>query len=223
MQRKIKHMGIHEASLQPKEMQEKLKLLNENFKYLYAPDNAGDETAAIEADTEAQDGEDDDKKPEQPGRNRKSVDIIRTLEDKLGLPISTKNARVLNYKDQLHVPKEEFVKSQENASQFIAKMKEHQKEVRKNLQTQREKTTQKVQAKIEKNMELQKQLEEEKKQKLQERIEQHKEMLEKEKEARSQREQNWKMYKHKEKTSKYLHEKIQDQYQKEILMPELEK
>jgi hypothetical protein len=129
LERKIKHMGINEAVLRKGEMEEKLRLLNENIKYL-----ATDEDRQEEARDE--DGNDDDdegaKLENNKGKNRRSVDVIRNLEDQLGLPISTKNARVMHYKDQMHMSKEDLLKSQASAEQFVAKMREKQKEVKVN-------------------------------------------------------------------------------------------
>ena len=135
LERKIKHMGIHQAVLRKGEMEEKLRLLNENAKYLASesldelPEEAGEGDAEGSNDTH-----------ENKGKNRRSVDIIRKLEDQIGLPISTKNARIMNYKDKMHISKDELMKSQESAKLFVEKMKERQKEVERLRKANRERT-----------------------------------------------------------------------------------
>lgn len=123
LERKIRHMGINEGVLRKSEMNEKLRLLNENIKYLELqelPDDMGSEREEAE-------GEDSQSKLKSRGNNRRSVEVIRYLEDQIGLPISTKNARVMNYKDKMHVTKEEFLKSQESATQFVASIQDKKK------------------------------------------------------------------------------------------------
>jgi len=205
-------MGIHEGVLRKGEMEEKLKLLNQNIQFL----------TAEELPDEENEGEGEDKQ-ESKDRSRRSVEVIRNLEDQLGLQISDKHKRVMNYKDKLHMSKDELLKSQEQAEQFVAKMKEKQKELRVQRKAQRDKERYKTKTVLDQSLEKQKQILEERKQKVLERIEEHKGYLENQKEQRSVRERNWKNFKNKEKTSKYLHEEIEERYNKDILMPELEK
>ena len=220
LERKIKHMGINEAVLRKEEMEEKLRLLNQNIKYL-----ATDEDRIEEANDEEEEaeGDNEDQQLNRKGKNRRSVDAIHNLEDKLGLPISERNARIMNYKDKMHVSKDELVKSQASAEQFVAKMKEKKQELKNKRKQRRDKEAYKTQSYLSKASEKKKELEEERKQKVLERIEEHKQHLEKEKEARAERENHWKEFKQKEKTSKPLYKKIEDKYKSDILMPELER
>lgn len=66
-------------------------------------------------------------------------------------------------------------------------------------------------------------MEEKRKQRMLEKIEEHKEKLKKEQEERAERERIWKEYKAKEKVSKPMYKKIEERYNQEVLMPELEK
>lgn len=211
LQRKIKHMGINEALFRKDEMNEKLKLLNENAKYL--------QTEVLEEDDEDLQGSDREnisKRRNSNISNRRSVDAIRMLEDKLGLPISTKHQRIMNYKDKMHVSKEELAKSQENALNFVNKMKEKQLEIKEQKKKIRQMEQNKTKTILNEDSQRAKELEEEKKQKLLERIDKHKEQLEKEKENRQKREANWKAFKAKEKKTAYLHDQIEERYSKEI-------
>ena len=220
LERKIKHMGIHEAALRTKEMDEKLRLLNENIKLLEEGDQVPDTNESVENE-EA--GEGDEDKPKMDRSARHSVDAIHRLEDKLGLPISTKNKRILHYKDQMHISKDELAKSQQSAEQFVSKMRGKQKELQDKKRHLIEMEQNRTKTLLDKNAEKRRAMEEEKKQKLIERIEHHKEMMDKEKESRAKRESDWKAYKHKEKTSKYVYQEIEDRYSKDIVMPELER
>lgn len=123
LEKKIKHMGINEGVLTKGEMEEKLKLLNENIKYLELQELPEE----MEEERDEEDGEDQKVQPKSSGNNRRSVDAIRCLEDQLGLAISTKNIRVMNYKDKMYVSKDELLKSKESAEQFVAKIKEEKK------------------------------------------------------------------------------------------------
>ena len=133
-------MGIHQAVLRKGEMEEKLRLLNQNVQHL-----AIENLPEVEEDLGEGDDEAANQSQEFKGKNRRSVDIIRKLEDQLGLPISTKNARVMNYKDKMHVSKDELMKSQESAKLFVEKMKEKQKEVEKLRKMNRERVKNKTQ------------------------------------------------------------------------------
>jgi hypothetical protein len=222
LQRKIKHMGIHEAVLRKDEMNEKLRLLNDNIGLLEEDD--------IKETNESEEHSGDDDDPEanrEKGRSikgsRRSVDAIHNLEDKLGLPISSRHQRVMNFKDKMHISKDELAKSQQNAELFVNKMKEIDKE-RKDKKILKDKAEKnRTRTLLDKNSEERKQFEEDKKAKLVERIEKHKEQLAKVQETRQERESNWKAFKQKEKTQKYLHQEIQDRYKSDIIMPELER
>ena len=218
LEKKIKHMGIHEAVLQKKEMEEKLKLLNENVELLAGNDSV------IEADEE-QEGEGDEPSSllHKSSKNRQSVDAIHTLENKLGLPISDKHARVVTYKDKMHITKNEFLKSQQNAEHFVNKMKEKEQELKNKRRKRRDKEAYKTQTYMTKESETKKEYEEKRKKRVLERIEEHKELLRKEKERRAKREETWKEFKLKEKSSKPLYKEIEERYKKDVLMPELEK
>jgi len=168
--------------------------------------------------------EDEEKqKPRSHHNNRRSVDAIRDLEDKLGLPITNKNARIMNYKDKMHISKGELMKSQESAEQFVARMKEKQKEIQQTRQQILERDKYRTQTILNESAHRRKEIEEEKKQRILERIEQHKENLDTEKKNRQKRESSWKAFKEKERNTKYLHEEIEERYAKDIVMPELEK
>lgn len=216
LERKIRHMGIHEGMLLKEEMEEKLRLLNENIKYLATNEDVIEEQQELEEEGDEESGR-------HRGSNRRSMDAIHRLEDKLGLPIAEKNQRIMNYKDKMHMSKEEIMKSQESAEQFVNKMKELERERKAKRKALKEKEKYKTQLVLDKTSQRRKEIEEEKKQKLQERIEKHQEMMEKEKEARAKRESNWKKFKVQEKKSKRLHEEIEERYKEHILMPELEK
>lgn len=196
--RKIRHMGIHEGVLRGKEMDRKLKLLDENIRYLEDDISDGDKKEG-EGEGDDNDGDETRNQLKQHNHSRRSVDAIKRLEDKLGLPISTKNARIKNYKEHMHVNKDEFTKSQQSAEVFINKMKEKERELKQKRKSRKQREQRKMNSMVERNKEKSNKLMEEKKEKLLERIEHHKEMLEKEKEIRHEREKNWKKFKQMEK------------------------
>lgn len=222
LERKIRHMGIHEGVLRKGEMEEKLRLLNENIRLLATAEDVIEESNEPENEDEEEAGEGSQLSNKR-GRNRRSVDAIHNLEDQLGLQISDNHTRIMNYKDKMHMSKQELLKSQESAEQFVAKMKEKQKEVLTNRKNQLEKQKRKTQAIFDKSKHEQKELEEKKRQEILEKIEKHKEDLEKEKIAREKREKNYKEFKRKDKAEKRLHEQIEERYKQDVLMPELER
>ena len=215
-------MGINEAVLRKGEMEEKLRILNQNVNKLAEdPDGAGKEE---EGNEEAEgEGDEASKMSNKHGKNRRSVDDIHNLENQLGLPISDKHARIMNYKDKMHMSKEEFLKSQESAEQFVNKMKEKEKKLQEEKKQRRDKEAYRTKTILDKNSEKRKKLEEDRKQRVLERIEEHKQQLEKEKESRAKRDEYWKEYKRKEKTTKPLYKEIEERYNKDILMPELQR
>lgn len=216
LERKIKHMGINEALFRKDEMQEKLQLLKQNVDLL-GSDNEEEENY------DDMEGEGEGHSMKRNNHNRRSVDAIHTLEDRLGLPISNSNARVMNFKDKMHVSKDELIKSQESAEQFVSKMKEKQKELKQKRMQRQQKQAYKTQTIMDKTSQKKKEHQEKQKERVLERIEEHKAQLEKVKEVREAREQSYKQYKQKEKKTKRLYEKIEENYNKEILMPELER
>lgn len=211
-------MGIHQAVLRKGEMEEKLRLLNQNVQHL-----AIESLPEVEEDLGEGDAEAANQSQEFKGKNRRSVDIIRKLEDQLGLPISTKNARIMNYKDKMHVSKDELMKSQESAKLFVEKMKEKQKEVEKLRKMNRERAKNKTQQLINDNIEKFKDEVNKRQQDVHKRNDAIKEVRVQEKDIKSQRDQTYKDYIKKQKNGKYLHEEIEDRFNKDILMPELER
>lgn len=218
LQKKIKHMGIKEAVLRKDEMEEKLRLLNENV------DLIAREQAPAETQSQPEgEGEGGSLANPKNTRNRMSVDALYSLENKLGLPISEKNARVMNYKDKMHMSKEELLKSQKEAEDFVNKMKEREKKLEEEKQRRRDKEAYKTKTFLDKTSAKKKELEEKRKKKVLDRIEEHKQHMEKVQEKRAEREKTWKEFKQKEKVEKPLYKAIEDRYNKDILMPELQK
>lgn len=148
---------------------------------------------------------------------------LHSLEDKIGLPISEKHARIMHYKDKMHMSKEELLKSQKDAEDFVNKMKEREKQLQDEKQKRRDKEAYKTKSFLDKASEKKKQMEEKRKKKMIDKIEAHKEKLKKEQEERAERDRIWKEYKAKEKTSKPMYKKIEERYNHDVLMPELEK
>ena len=219
LERKIKHMGINECLLRKGEMEEKLDLLNKNINILATNEDKDEESKEDVAEGEGDDNQLNNHK----SGNRRSMDAIHQLEDKLGLPIAARNARIMNYKDKMSMTKEEFIKSQESAEQFVNKMKEHQSQRKNKRKEILEKEQNKTKTILDKNSEKKREYEEKKKERLMKRIDKHKEMMEKNKADKEQHESNWKAFKKTEKKGMRLHEEIEDRYNKQILMPELEK
>jgi hypothetical protein len=217
LERRIRYMATNEGVISRDEMQEKLELLNQNLNLL---------AAETDEEVEAFDGEEVDGELHPMKRNinnRRSVDDIHTLENKLGLPVSDHNDRVMNYKEKLHVPKEVLMKSQESAEQFVTKMKLQQKELISNRNQRQRRQASKTQTIMDSTSHKKKEFKEKQKEKVLERIEEHKQQLNKVKEVRAAREQNYILYKKNEKKTKRLYEKIEDKYNRDILMPELER
>jgi hypothetical protein len=217
LERRIRYMATNEGVISRDEMLEKLELLNQNLNLL---------SAETDEEVEAYSGEEVDGEVHPMKRNhknRRSVDAIHSLENKLGLPVSNNNDRVMNYKEKLHVPKEQLLKSQESAEQFITKMKQQQKQLISNRNQRQRRQASKTQTIMDSNSHKKKEFKEKQKEKVLERVEEHKQQLNKVKEVRAAREQNYALYKRNEKKTKRLHEKIEDKYNRDILMPELER
>ena len=148
---------------------------------------------------------------------------VKQLESELGVQINDSNKQVATLKDPMRETKNTFMKNQKQAEEFVNKIQQDKKELEKKLRQQHKKEINKY-----------KKLEEGRKNAAsvrQEKIKQEKEQRkldlirrkEEEKIIKAERDKEWKKFKNKVKHTKYMHEKLEEEYNQNVLMPELEK
>ncbi|CAI2362401.1 unnamed protein product [Moneuplotes crassus] len=148
---------------------------------------------------------------------------IKELESELGVQLIEGEQNVATLKDPMRETKNTFMKNKKQAEEFVNKIKNEKKELKNKLRSKQQKELEKY-----------KQLEESRKnaatiraEKLkaekEKRRQDHLKRKEEEKLIQIEREKEWKKLQSKIKNTKYMHEKLEEEYQQNVLMPELEK
>lgn len=148
---------------------------------------------------------------------------VKQLESELGVSILEDDRNVATLKDPMRETKNTFMRNQKQASEFVSKLQSQKKEFEQ-VKRQLEKKELEKYRKIESSRKLAqeerqekiKEIKEKKRQEIMERKEQ-------EREIKAKRDEEWKKFRQKQKTNKYMHEKLEEDYNNKVLMPELEK
>ena len=148
---------------------------------------------------------------------------MKELESELGVQLEDSSKNVATLKDPMRETKNTFMKNKKQAEEFVHKMHNDKKVLEK-----------KIRSKQQRELEKYKKLEDSRKnaataraEKLKAEKDQRRQDLLKRKEEehliKLERDKEWKKFQSKVKNTKYMHEKLEEEYNKKILMPALEK
>lgn len=116
------------------------------------------------------------------------------------------------------------MKKQEKAEEFVKKVAEEKKQRENKLETIRKKELEKLELSEQERKEKAEKRAEKLKKEKERRAQEYQEQKEKERLAKEKRDEEWKKFQQAQKTNnQYLHEKLEQEFNEKVLMPELEK